>query len=142
MSSCSWICTHTHRCEALTSIFTLRIQDPWRRNLCEHFSYIRKSFVLSLFSVWWHKAHLAASKLITIWWRGWKLMPSVVEHMKGSPYFTEPQFLFHANGILAKINSDYGSHLNNLCYSFWRRGKYQKKKRVKIENDLEAKIVL
>lgn len=99
---------------------------PLKKNFCEHFSYIRKSFVLLLFSVWWHKVHLATSKVISIWWRGWKLTHSVVEHMKGSPHFTEPQLLFHANAILAKITSDYGSHLNNLCYSVWRRGKYQK----------------
>lgn len=79
---------------------------PLKKNFCEHFSYIRKSFVLLLFSVWWHKVHLATSKVITIWWRGWKLPHSAVEHMKGSPHFTEPQVLFHANAILAKITSD------------------------------------
>lgn len=109
-----------------TSISTLKIQYHGRRNWFEHFSYIRQSFVLLLISAWWHKVHLAISKPIILWWREWKLTHRIADHMQGSPYFSEPQFLLHANSLLAKINSDYGSNLNNLCYSFWRRGKYQK----------------
>lgn len=66
---------------------------PLKKNFCEHFSYIRKSFVLWLFSVWWHKVHLAISKVISIWWRGWKLTQCCRVH-EGLPtlYWTTVAF--------------------------------------------------